>query len=824
MTDTPIADLYRELGREDTDRVSLSYFNDTTPWQTRQIMLPLVDAFAAGLTERKLNVYLMVNTVDPDSAFTNGRGDAAQVNRLTALYADLDYKTLTPEKAKQVTNMLSAALNAVPTAIVHSGHGIQPYWPIEDGEITPLNRGYTQRLLRRWGRLVKRMAQITGGDADNVYDLPRVLRAPGTINWKDPDNPVESTLEHSEWAHPITITEADEAISSYGFADADEPEKDFTVVAHPSTWEPAEMDCAFVSQLLESIARGTTGARHPWMLSKAFIIEAAARNGCLTQETWKQLAVLLEVTFKKLLATPPQPRAMAPGEVASAMKFARSEVSTFDEVQIAQNLNYHGHKDYLQTRDAPKELSGSSPATTIQLPIPDGTGALQVREVRAIALSTLSFSHTDAANAERLAEKIVGKYTYVPGLGWHLWRNGRYVPDEANSITREAIARVRQYAEETPTGEKWAQQSMAAPRIAASIALAESIPEMVTMPIQLDAEPLELCTPSGVVDLSTMEIRQGNPFTDRHTRQTLVSPKHGDMPKFNAFLDMVITDPERIEYMQTLMGAVLIGEIRWHVLPVLVGVGANGKSTFLDIVGRILGDYTAIMPENFLLDSGRTEHPTEIARLRGVRLAIASETRPDGKFNEGRVKQLTAEPILTGRAMRKDFMDFKATHTLVLALNHLPEVRNGGDGFWRRLRLLDFKFQVPVERRNPNLAAEIVAEEGPQVLAWMIEGADRILREGLREPSSIAHATNHYRDEEDHISAFCTDRVDRSPESAHSSGEIYNCYTAWCKRNGQSPLPQAALFRELRSRYPMVPEKVGRNRGWKGIIVFVNED
>ena len=827
MTTSPIGDLYLALGREAEDRVSLSYFNDTTEWTTRQVQVRFADDFARGLTEQHQNVYLMVNTVAPDAQFVNGRGDASLVNRLVALWADLDYKDggLSPEKARNVIDMLSAIVNCEPAAIVHSGGGVQPYWALEDADITELNRKYMQNLLRRWGKLVQRLATIEGGKADSVYDLPRVLRAPGTLNFKY-GTPVATSLSLSEWSRPLTVTEVEEALSSYGFAMSDDSDDDFQIISHPSTWEPAEVDCAWSQQLAAEIEAGTTGARHPWMLSKAYKIEVAARNGCITAETWTALVRLLDARFGELLATNTPPRIAAPREVESAMAFARGHVAAFNQSKMDSNLNYHTHKPYLKAVDLPKESTPSYVEEVGGELVLGGENPFQVqRELVPIALSTKSFDWTDAANGERLAQRVMGLYCFVPGLGWHVWEGNHYVLDNAGSIVRQAVASVKEYAETNPEGQAWARKSMAMPRLMAAIAIAESMPEVVALPIEFDAKPLELCTPGGIVDLSSARMRDATPGLDKHTHQTRFTPsKLPGTTKWDAFLKMVLTDKDRIDYLQLLCGVILIGEVRWHVLPVFVGVGANGKSTLLDIFLGVLGDYAAVMPENFLLDTGRLEHSTEIARLRGVRLAVASETRPDGKFNESRVKMLTGEQKLTGRAMRKDFMDFIATHTMLLILNHLPQVRSGGDSFWRRLRLLEFKYQVPDKLRNPHLAQEILAEEGPAVLAWMIEGALRVQREGLNEPYLVANATRLYRDEEDHINAFCTDKVDKSPEHAHTTVEIYGSYVAWCKSNGQIPLAQVALIRELRQRYPLEPTKLGRQRGWKGILVYVNED
>ena len=822
----PIWRLFSEIGREPTDRVIISSYNDVTEWKSHPpIQAQHADMLAEGLTSQGLNVYISVNPVDPE-AVIRGRGDVTSVTALAALWADLDIKPggmPSVEAARRVIDNLSSVINSNPVAIVHSGHGLQPYWAIEDGGVSDLNRNFISGVLKRWGYMVKRFAEIEGGKVDSVFDLPRVLRAPGSINVKDPKRPIPVTVEWNEWSHPVSINEVVEAVEAYGFLNENITVDEFVVVSPPSEWEPAPIDCAWAKRLAKEIDTADPKERHPWLLGQATIIEVAARNGCITNDTYLALARLLEAKFLDLLANTNPPRKAAPGEVSTAFKWARMRVATFSDAKMAENLDYHKHRGETAAADLPKESTPSDKSST---PAPSASEAIDAPEVQEVALGDENYFHTDAANAERLAQAAQGQYIFVPGLGWYTWQKGHYVKDEKNSIVRLAIQTLRDYAESSPTKASiaWAQKSMSAGGIASSVRLCESVPNMVVLPHSLDSQALLLCTPGGIVNLETGRLAPARLGVDLHTRQTRFTPQSGPAPRWEAFLRMVLEDDDRIEYMQELFGVALIGEVRYQILPILSGAGANGKSTLLEIAGGCLGDYSAVMPENFLLESAKLEHSTEIFRLRGVRLAIAAETRPDGKFNESRVKMLTGEQTLSARGMRQDFVDFPATHTIFVALNHPPQVKAGGDGFWRRIRKIDFRYQVPKHLRDPNLVNKILDEEGPQVLQWMIEGAQRVLQNGLSEPTSVELSTGIYRDEEDHIGAFMHDMCDVNPDAEFSNMELYSTYVAWCRRNGEMPLSSVALMRDLRARYPLVPVRNKRARGWKGIYVHYERE
>ena len=416
--------------------------------------------------------------------------------------------------------------------------------------------------------------------------------------------------------------------------------------------------------------------------------------------------------------------------------------------------------------------------------------------------SFLSLGFNDTSNSYRLNYYMQGKYRYVTGLGWFYWDGSRYVLDADKSIIQiasEAVNPAKTLMLDKE-GQKWVQVSQNKDRLQNAIAISATSPEILIQSVDLDAEANNLCTPGGIVNLQTGEIRPAIKSSDFNTRQTSVTPATIPTPKWTQFLRDTIEDDDRIAYVQELFGAALFGDSRYHVLPVFVGSGANGKSTLVSIMEGILNDYAATMPENFLLDTTGNAHPTDIARLRGVRFAVAQETRPDGKFNESRVKMLTGGDVLSARFMGQNFFDFKPTHTLFMAVNHLPEVKSGGDGFWRRLRKIDFRKTIAPEKRKEGLAQELIEQEGPGILQWMIEGAVRVSTVGFNEPESVKIATQSYRHEEDHIAKFIEEKVIVADTSTAGRTAVYNAYQAWCMENGEKPVPQNGLVREIKGR------------------------
>jgi P4 family phage/plasmid primase-like protien len=829
-TSSPVLDLHEALNHDPESNIAVSYINESGIWNTRHVKLKYADSFIRSLNDEKNNVYVMVNEVT-SLVSAHGRGDASQVTRLKALWADLDFKDSglqDEEHANSVIEILSGMLNSEPVAIVFSGYGFQPYWEVEDGEINESNRVYMAGLLKRWGALVQRVASIEGGHVDPVYDLPRVLRAPGSFNYKVANQPVATEIVRPGNSSPISLAQVEEVLTAYGFTEVDSPDE-FVVVSSPEDWEPANFDCAWAATLMDNISNGNPPARHPWMVGMAVRIESAARYGCVTEETHAQLVHLLRDKFQSLIGAGSTSRVQTHNEVQSSFVWARSLVSSFDEQKLVQAVQFHTHKlgELRAVPDLPKESTsaastsiGSTASSTYTEAM---EGSLALKSVREIAYQAETFSYTDTGNASRLAALATGSFIYVPNIGWHKWDGARFVIDESKQIVQTAIESAQLFAatDMSDAGVKWAKRSLQSAAINSAISLAETMPGVVVPARVLDSAGMELCTPNGIVELRTGELRAADPYRDFHTKQTVVAPEIMDTPLWDAFLEKVIVDEERIIYIQEVLGLALVGEVLHHVLPLFVGTGANGKSTILEVTSGILGDYVAQMPENFLLEKGHQEHSTEIARLRGARLAIGSETRPDGRFNESRVKMLTGGDTISARLIGKNFFDFKPTHTLILAMNHLPKVSAGGDGFWRRVRKINFDVTIPVEEQDKLLASKLVKFEGPGILQWMIVGAQRVLENGnLTEPESVVVATKEYRTEEDHLSQFVSDAIMVNAYSNVSGGELYAAYKAWCVREAETPVSKLHLVRELSNRLPMVKSTSSKGQRFSGIGLY----
>lgn len=417
---------------------------------------------------------------------------------------------------------------------------------------------------------------------------------------------------------------------------------------------------------------------------------------------------------------------------------------------------------------------------------------------------------TQVQAAGIFVERYRADIRFAQGLGWLVWDETRWAPDtrERSREFAKAIAdTLRERAAATNSAELWkvARSLGTAHGVDALLNLARSDPRIRVEVEQLDANPYALNVLDGTIDLRTGTLK-------RHDRADLITKlapvrfgREQEARLFRRVLEEALPSEEVRAFLQRWAGYVATGVIRDHVLPVWFGRGANGKTTIAEVLKAALGDYAGSMPDGFLAERKSEKHETEIARLRGMRLGVASETANGCTLDDAKVKKLTGGDTLTGRFMRQDHFDFRNETKLVLLTNHEPRLRGTDEGIRRRVLLVPFDVQVPPERRDPTLRDRIVNEELPGVLAWIVQGAVAWFDRGERvdAPDSIKASTAAYHERQDIVGRFlkeCCERVSPSTDTARSvqPAELHRLFQAWADASGEEGMSVKALMSALR--------------------------
>ncbi|QSX09559.1 primase C-terminal domain-containing protein [Alkalibacter rhizosphaerae] len=323
--------------------------------------------------------------------------------------------------------------------------------------------------------------------------------------------------------------------------------------------------------------------------------------------------------------------------------------------------------------------------------------------------------------------------------------------------------------------------------IAAS--LKEARPMLEIQQRTLDADEFLLNTPAATYDL-----RKGLATTLDHdpshyiTKQTEVDPGDKGADNWEDALSLFFqNDEELIDYVQKIVGLSVIGKVYVEAMIIAYGEGRNGKSTFWNVISRVLGTYSGNLSADMLTVSCRRNVKPELAEAKGKRLLIAAEMEEGMRLNTSNVKQLCSTDEIYAEKKYKDPFSYIPSHTLVLYTNHLPRVGAIDKGTWRRLIVIPFAAKIEGSQDIKNYGDYLFENAGGAVLTWIIEGARKVIHANykIEPPEKVKDAIEAYKENNDWLAHFLDECCEVDTSCTSKSGEVYDEYRAFCHRTGE---------------------------------------
>lgn len=428
--------------------------------------------------------------------------------------------------------------------------------------------------------------------------------------------------------------------------------------------------------------------------------------------------------------------------------------------------------------------------------------------------------YSDAGNSEVFCTQHKHDLIYTDALGWLWWNGKRWERDDHKAVSwaldlsaqmltearqenrdvlhRQAEAKAK-YAETGENSEEvkaadeeakkakaylaHAQMTRNAIRIKNMLELSKAA--LVVKAEILDAEPFDLNTPAGIVDLRSGAIRPHS--RDSFCSQiTAIAPssKGGDM--WESFLDTVTAGDGSIKgFLQLVAGMALIGKVFHEGIILAFGGGRNGKSTMFNALALVLGEYSGGIDVK-TITTDRANKGASLATLRGKRLVVTGELEEHQRLSVATLKQLGSTDKLTVEEKFRAPETVTQTHTLVLFTNHLPRVGSTDGGTWRRLTVVPFNATIPAGKGIQNYADVLFDKAGGAILSWAIQGAVNFSKNrfSLDIPEAVAEATEAYRAREDWLTNFINERCVSEANARVSASELYATYREWAADTG----------------------------------------
>ncbi|MCM2675595.1 phage/plasmid primase, P4 family [Alkalicoccobacillus plakortidis] len=428
------------------------------------------------------------------------------------------------------------------------------------------------------------------------------------------------------------------------------------------------------------------------------------------------------------------------------------------------------------------------------------------------AQHTPYFRLSELGNAERIVHYHSHKLKYCNELGWLIWDGKVWREDNKMEIESIAAQTLRKLFKESSDADKdrkkeiydWAERCER--RSVRLNSIADARPMVAVAKGELDNHNYLFNCDNGIVDLKTGTLLPHEKDYLFTKISKVAYDKNADCPNWMKFLESIFQDEmgnvqhDIIDFMQKSIGYTLTGDISEQVMFFLFGTGRNGKSTFINTVQEILGDYgRQTNSDTFIKKQNDNSINNDIARLDGARFVSAVESEEGQQLAESLVKQITGGEKMSARFLRQEFFEFTPEFKVFFTTNHKPIIKGSDEGIWRRLRLIPFTVTIPKDKVDKFLPQKL-AKEMPGILKWAVEGCMKWQNEGLKEPDAIKQATQGYREDMDILGPFIDEKCVINPLAKVEAKVLYSSYKDWCFDNGEFELKNRAFYRALESR------------------------
>ena len=475
-----------------------------------------------------------------------------------------------------------------------------------------------------------------------------------------------------------------------------------------------------------------------------------------------------------------------------------------------------------------------------------GEGALATLEVGPAPSPTLQpepQTRDDHGNYLRFKENCPDQfYRIEEHNAWYVWYTHHYKyfknPPFAE-VSHYLQKLIKQEAdcmwdeERASLTHQWGNKCRSFSRVKAATAMVGSDPRLCLSPYDFDQHDLLLNVQNGVLDLETGTLHEHHPSYRFTACSSTPYDPNATCPTWLKFLDAIFADnPHLIPFVQLIAGYSATGLMSEHLMVVCHGRGRNGKSTLIKTICQVLGigQFAFTLPHAVLVRSQSQNDQSNVimdslASSWAKRMASCIETETSSILNEGMVKAITGDDAVAAKRMYGGVFTFDPKFKIWLATNHKPEIRGQDDGIWSRIALIPFNQQFKGADADKQLGRKLMAERSG-ILNWLVEGVQRVLREGIEFPREVSQAVDAYRAEMDYLGEFINEyTTPGGPYDTIAKDQLFQCWKQYCQDENIKPGSKKRLGIQLIDRgWTEYRERTGR-RTWEGqkLIKNLNE-
>jgi putative DNA primase/helicase len=405
--------------------------------------------------------------------------------------------------------------------------------------------------------------------------------------------------------------------------------------------------------------------------------------------------------------------------------------------------------------------------------------------------------------AKRVAERLRKDTAFASGGGrLFVYLNGVYRPNgESHVQTRTAQL----------LGDRWTRKR--ADEVASYL--------LATSPALWDRPPLDVVNVrNGLLDVASGRLQEHTPdFLSPIQIGAVFDPK-GACAAIDNFVREVFP-ADACELAFELPGHLMVPDTRLERGILLIGGGANGKSTYLGVIEAFLGgsDNVSAIPLQ-ALDSNRFA----AAGLYGKLANIVADLDADAVKSSAMFKAIVSGDVITAERKYGSPFSFRPYARLLFSANEPPPTHDTSYAYFRRWLIVPFEATFTGSRRDPDLRTKLTT---PQQLSGLLnralEGLYRLRKQGdFTKSETLDVAAREFRTAVDSAAAFVAEECLVGPGLRSARPRLYEAYKEWCGNVTRSPLSARRFNERVRSLLPDPAAPVVMVQGiehWQGIVL-----
>lgn len=415
--------------------------------------------------------------------------------------------------------------------------------------------------------------------------------------------------------------------------------------------------------------------------------------------------------------------------------------------------------------------------------------------------NSTGYSWDEAGMADLFSECYQNDTRYCPeAKSWYTYDGGRWQKDVGSLLVsskiKEFVRLMALYCGEIPDEEKRKQYmgfvSKMGDRRFRDRMMKDAADSMTIAAAEFDTHPYLINCKNGTYDLETMTFREHD-WKDFLTMQTNFDYTMQEVtcPRWEQFIKEVTQDnKDKADYLQRALGYSILGTGKEECMFILHGKTArNGKSTMLDAIQHLLGDYSTVAPVELICRNERQKNAEAanpvLARLKGKRMVTMSESDTAGKLDEATIKQYTGGEDITARELYQSAITFKPQFTMWLSCNDLPAVKDKSLFASDRVRVIEFNRHFSDEEQDKGLKDYFETPEAMKgIFTWLVAGYFKYRRFGLKMCDDMKKVIKQYEKDNDLVLQFLEEKCEGTDEGYTKAKTLYDNYKIWCKSNG----------------------------------------